>query len=50
MRKRYIKPQLHPKELRKHLLTTASNLHVGGYGKLDAKECSLYFDEEVEEY
>ena len=35
------KPKLRPKELRKHLLTTASNLHVGGYGKLDAKNAPL---------
>lgn len=52
MKKIYVKPKLRPKELRKHLLTTASNLHVGGYGKLDSKECSFgfYEDEEDEEY
>lgn len=46
MKKIYIKPKLRPKELRKHLLTTASNLHVGGYGKLDAKESSFGFYED----
>ena len=49
MKKIYIKPKLHPKELIKHLLTTGSNLHVGGSGKLDAKESSLYFDDEEDE-
>ena len=43
-------PQLRPKELRKHLLTTASDLHVGGYGKLDAKECSFdYYEDDYYE-
>lgn len=46
MKKIYIKPKLRPKELRKHLLTTASNLHVGGYGKLDAKGCSFVYYED----
>lgn len=49
MGKKYIKPELRPKELRKHLLTTESNLYVGGKGRLDAKEYSTNFFEEDEE-
>lgn len=48
MRKRYVKPKLRTKKVRKHLLTTASNLHFGGNGKLDAKECSIDFYEDDE--
>ena len=47
MRAKYTKPTFKVKELRSHpLLQEGSNVHMGGYGKFDAKACSYDFYED----
>lgn len=47
MRTKYIKPAFKVKQLcPRPLLQEGSNVHMGGYGKFDAKACSYDFYED----
>lgn len=46
MRKKYDKPKLTVETINLALLVDVSYIHVGGTGSFDAKETSLYFDDE----
>ena len=49
MRKKYSKPTLTIEMMNLPLLIVTSNIPVGGKGTFDAKEFSLYLDEEEED-
>ena len=50
MRKIYSKPTFTIETMNLPLLVEISTIPVGGTGSFNAKDASLYFDEEEEEY
>ena len=49
MKKKYYKPRIVIEVMNTPLLEDVSNVTVGGSGKLDAKACSFYNEEDIED-
>ena len=46
MKKKYYKPHIRARKMSVILLEEVSNIHVGGYGRLESKRFSSFYNDE----